>query len=259
VGPAIAGILIATVGVHGSYYVQAAMFALATMWTIQMRVPDRGLEFARGNREPFFRSIKAGIAYVSTNSNIRAQLILALGPLTLGQPYTSMMPIFARDVLHGGPRLQGLLLTAVGIGSLLGAFIVASIPRRHAYALPAVIGAFIFSIAVFFFGSSHWVWLSIVCTFISGIFMTTYQTQNQTLLQLSAPRDIRGRVMSIYLLNRATVPIGTLFAGALAQRFGGPTAVHIMSLCALSVVLLVIFTQPSFLRLKVDLFEEPST
>jgi MFS family permease len=258
VGPAIAGILIATIGVHGSYYVQAVMFALATMWTIQMRVPDRGPELARGNREPFFRSVKAGIAYVSTNRNIRAQLVLALGPLTLGQPYTSMMPIFARDVLHGGPRLQGLLLTAVGVGSLLGAFVVASIPRRHAYALPAVIGAFIFSIAVFFFGSSHWVWLSIVCTFLSGIFMTTYQTQNQTLLQLSAPREIRGRVMSIYLLNRATVPIGTLLAGALAQRFGGPTAVHIMSLCALSVVLLVVFTQPSFLRLKVDLYEKPS-
>jgi len=257
VGPAFAGILIATIGVHGSYYVQAVMFALATMWTIQMRVPERGPESLRVAREPFFQSVKAGIAYVSTNSNIRAQLVLALGPLTLGQPYTSMMPIFARDVLHGGPRLQGLLLTAVGVGSLLGAFVVASIPRRHAYALPAVIGALIFSIAVFFFGSSEWIWLSIVCTFLSGVFMTTYQTQNQTLLQLSAPRDIRGRVMSIYLLNRATVPIGTLFAGALAQRFGGPTAVHIMSLCAMSIVLFVVFTQPRFLRLKIDLYDEP--
>jgi hypothetical protein len=83
--------------------------------------------------------------------------------------------------------------------------------------------------------------------------MTTYQTQNQALLQLSAPRYIRGRVMSIYLINRATVPIGTLFAGALAHYFGGPAAVRMMSLSALSVVLLVIATQPGFLRLKVNL------
>ena len=255
VGPAFAGLLIATVGVHGSYYVQAFMFLLATMWTIQMRIPERSPESARVAREPLFQSIKAGFAYVRTNSNIRTQLILALGPLTLGMPFTNMMPIFARDVLHGGAQLQGFLLSAFGIGSLLGALVVASIPRRHAYALPAVIGAVVFSLTLFFFGLSHWVWLSLACTFISGIFMTTYQTQNQALLQLSAPRHIRGRVMSFYLINRATVPIGTLFAGALAHYFGGPAAVRMMSLSALGLVLLVIGTHPGFLRLKVNLEE----
>lgn len=255
VGPALAGLLIATFGVHGSYYVQAVMYLLATMWTMQMRVPERGPASVRVGREPLFQSIKAGFAYVNTNRNIRTQLILALGPLTLGMPFTNLMPIFARDVLHGGAQLQGFLLSAFGIGSLMGAVIIASIPRHHAYALPAVIGAVVFSITVFFFGLSHWVWLSLSCTFISGIFMTTYQTQNQALLQLSAPQHIRGRVMSIYLVNRATIPIGTLLAGALAHHLGGPAAVCMMSLSALSVVLLVISTQPGFLHLKVDLEE----
>ncbi len=232
VGPAFAGLLIATIGVHGSYYVP---------------------ESARVARESLFQSIKAGFAYVRSNSNIRTQLILALGPLTLGMPFINMMPIFARDVLHGGAQLQGFLLSAFGIGSLLGALVVASIPRRHAHALPAVIGAAVFSISVFFFGLSHWVWLSLACAAISGIFMTTYQTQDQALLQLSAPRHIRGRVMSFYLTNRATVPIGTLLAGALAHYFGGPAAVCIMSLSALGLVSLVISTQPGFLHLKVDL------
>ena len=259
VGPAFAGFLIATIGVHGSYYVQAAMFLLATVWTIQMRIPERSRESVRVGREPFFQSIKTGFAYVSTNRNIRTQLILALGPLTLGMPFTNMMPIFARDVLHGGAQLQGFLLSAFGIGSLLGAIVVASIPRRRAHALPAVIGAVVFSITVFFFGLSHWVWLSLACTFISGIFMTTYQTQDQALLQLSAPRHIRGRVMSFYLMSRATVPIGTLLAGALADYFGGPAAVRIMSLSALGLVLLVIGTHPEFLRLKVNLQEHADT
>jgi len=253
VGPAFAGLLIATIGVHGSYYVQAVMFLLATMWTIQMRIPERSPESARVARESLFQSIKAGFAYVRSNSNIRTQLILALGPLTLGMPFINMMPIFARDVLHGGAQLQGFLLSAFGIGSLLGALVVASIPRRHAHALPAVIGAVVFSISVFFFGLSHWVWLSLACAAISGIFMTTYQTQDQALLQLSAPRHIRGRVMSFYLTNRATVPIGTLLAGALAHYFGGPAAVCIMSLSALGLVSLVISTQPGFLRVKVNL------
>ena len=256
VGPAFAGLLIATVGVHGSYYVQAAMFLLATVWTIQMRIPERSRESVRVAREPLLQSIKDGFTYVRTNRNIRTQLILALGPLSLGMPFTNMMPIFARDVLHGGAQLQGFLLSAFGIGSLLGALVVASIPRRHAYAWPAVIGAVVFSITLFFFGLSHWVWLSLACTFVCGVFMTTYQTQDQALLQLSAPRHIRGRVMSFYLTNRATVPIGTLLAGALAHYLGGPAAVRIMSLSALGLVLLVISMQPEFLRLKVSLNEQ---
>ncbi len=255
VGPAFAGLLIATVGVHGSYYVQAFMFLIATMWTIQMRIPERSPESARVAREPFLQSIKGGFGYVRTNRNIRTQLILALGPLTLGMPFINMMPIFARDVLHGGAQLQGFLLSAFGIGSLLGALVVASIPRQNAHALPAVIGAVVFSIALFFFGLSHWVWLSLACAFISGVFMTTYQTQDQALLQLSAPRHIRGRVMSFYLTNRATVPIGTLLAGALAHYLGGPAAVCIMSLSALGLVSLVISTHPGFLGLKVNLEE----
>jgi MFS family permease len=259
VGPAFAGLLIATVGVHGSYYVQAVMFLVATIWTVQMRIPERSRESDRVRGEPIFQSIKDGFAYVSTNGNIRAQLILALGPLTLGMPFTNMLPIFARDVLHGGAQLQGWLLSAFGIGSLLGALVVASIPRRRAYALPAIIGALVFSVTVFVFGSSHWIWLSLSSAFISGIFMTTYQTQDQALLQLSAPRHIRGRVMSFYLISRATVPIGTMFAGALADQFGGPAAVRMMSLSAVIVVLLVIATQPGFVRLKVDLKEEPDT
>jgi MFS family permease len=253
VGPAFAGLLIAAIGVHGSYYVQAAMYVLATMWTIQMRVPERSRESVRVAGESLFQSIKGGFAYVSTNSNIRTQLILALGPLTLGMPFINMMPIFARDVLLGGAELQGFLLSAFGIGSLLGAVVVASIPRRRAHALPVVIGAVVFSLTVFLFASSHWIWLSLACAFGSGVSMTTYQTQNQALLQLSAPQHIRGRVMSIYLINRATVPIGTLLAGALAHHFGGPGAVRMMSLSALGVVLLVIALQPGFVRVKVDL------
>src|SRR5215472_8046158 len=74
VGPAFAGLLIATVGVHGSYYVQAVMFLFATVWTMQMRVPERGRESTLVAREPLLQSIKDGFTYVRTNRNIRTQL-----------------------------------------------------------------------------------------------------------------------------------------------------------------------------------------
>src|SRR5262249_58259426 len=98
---AAAGLLIAFIGAHGSYYAQGGMFVVATLWTMQMAIPERSSESAAVRREPFMRSIVAGLAFVVQDPDIRILMILAHGPLTLGMPYMSLMPIFAKDVLHG--------------------------------------------------------------------------------------------------------------------------------------------------------------
>src|SRR5262249_46584057 len=200
-GPAAAGLLIAFIGAHGSYYTQAAMFILATLWTVQMTVPESSPESAAVRREPFMRSIVAGLAFVVQDRDIRTLMILAHGPLTLGMPYMSLMPIFAKDILHGGARLQGLLLTIIGIGSVLGALGVASIRRRYTYGHSVVVGALTFSITLFGFASARTIVWSAICAFGVGVCVVAYQTQNQPLLQLLASREMRGRVMSIFLLG----------------------------------------------------------
>jgi MFS family permease len=245
-------VLITLVGVHGSYYTQAAMYALATLWTVQMTVPRHGPDSLQAHREPFLRSIAAGLTFVVRDRDIRTLLILAHGPLTLGMPYISLLPIFAIDVLHGGARLQGLLLTLVGIGSVAGALVVASMQRRYNYGRSVVLGAVGFGITLFGFASSHTLLLSCVCALCIGVCSVTYQTQNQTLLQILAPRPMRGRVMSIYLLNRGIVPLGTLLAGVLAERLGGPLALQLMSLAAIGVVVVVVLFSPRLFRLQAE-------
>jgi MFS family permease len=178
-------------------------------------------------------------------------MLLALGPLTFGMSYTSMMPIVAREILHGGAPLQGFLLSCVGVGSLTGAIFIASQRRTHGYGLPIVAGAACFSLAIMGFGSSHWVPLSVVLGFCIGLFNVTYQTQNQTMLQLLTPREMRGRVMSIYSLDRGFVPLGAMLAGFLAATFGGEAALRIMGGIAFCIVVLVVATRPQFLKLKV--------
>ena len=251
-GPAIAGLLITLVGVYGSYYIQAAMYALATLWTAQMRLPAPSSASLRTRREPFLRSIAAGVTFVARERDIRTLLILALGPLTLGMPYTSLMPIFAIDVLHGDARLQGLLLTLIGIGSVSGALVVASLQRRYGYGRSVVLGALGFGVTLFGFAASPTVPLSSLCALCLGVCLVIYQTQNQTLLQILAPSHLRGRVMSIYLLNRGLVPLGTLLAGVLAEYLGGPLALQIMSLAAIGVVVVVIMLWPHFCKLQVE-------
>jgi MFS family permease len=251
-GPAAAGLLIAFIGAHGSYYTQAAMFVLATLWTVQMAMPARSPEAAAVRREPFMRSIVAGLAFVVQDRDIRTLMILAHGPLTLGMPYMSLMPIFAKDVLHGGAQLQGFLLTIIGVGSVLGALGVASMRRHYSYGYAVVVGALAFGMTLFGFASARTIVLSSVCAFGVGVCVVAYQTQNQTLLQLLAPREMRGRVMSIFLLNRGLVPLGTFVGGVLAEHLGGPRALQIMSLAVLGVVLLVSLLAPRFLKLRVE-------
>lgn len=251
IGPAMAGILIVLTGTHGSYYVQAVMFVLATLWTIQMVVPARSPESAAARRELFWRSVAAGLTFVIQDRDIRTLMILAHGPLTLGMPYMSLLPIFAKDVLHGGASMQGLLTTIIGLGSVLGSLCVAAMQRRYSYGRTVVIGALAFGVTLLGFASARDITLSSICAFCIGLSVVTYQTQNQTLLQLLAPRHIRGRVMSIFLLNRGLVPLGTFLAGVLAEHFGGPRALQIMSLAVLGVVITVIVLTPRFLKLQV--------
>ena len=252
-GPGISGALIVFLGVSKSYYLQAVMYLIATIWTLQMVVPEPHSDRADRGRESFWASISSGLVYVAKQKNIRAQLILALGPLTFGMSYTAMMPIIALTVLHGTAQTQGLLLSCIGVGALSGALIVASMKRDYAYGLTVVIGAIAFCIGVFMFASSHWIWLSCILGAILGTFSVTYTTQDQTLLQVSAPRNIRGRVMSIFLLNRGTVPIGALLAGTLAQLYGGQNSLHIMAVLGLLTIGLVVATNPGILTLKVPL------
>ncbi len=259
IGPAVAGLVIAQVGTGGSYLMQAVIYLFATIWTFQLRIPARAEILdalgAAQQRLPFFRSIGEGLAFAAKEPNIRAQLLLGLGPLTFAMSYTPLMPLIAVNVLHGDAALTGFLLGSIGVGALLGALVVASMRRNTGYGLSVVIGALSFSAALFAFASSSITWLSLVLGAVLGLFSVTYTTQNQSLLQVMTPRALRGRVMSIYLLNRGLVPIGALVAGWLAEHFGGPGAMRGLALIAVAIVAVVVATHPRMLRLQVPMGE----
>jgi MFS family permease len=115
-----------------------------------------------------------------------------------------------------------------------------------------VLGAAAFSVFVFLLASSPWIWLSVLLAACVGASNVAYNTQNQTLLQVMTPRHLRGRVMSIRMLERGIVPLCSLLAGLLAEWWGGPTALRVMSAGGLALVLLAVATTPRVLWLKVS-------
>ena len=258
VGPAVCGLLIQAFGVDISYFAQGAMYAFATVWTAQIRVPESSRPKRaerRSEEQGFFTSVKEGFVYIGQNRLILALMILGLAPILLGMPYTSLMPIFAIDVFHGDARTQGFLLTSVGIGAILGALIIATRGRRQGSGKLLICGAAGFGLSLLLFSRSPVLQVAMVFTFLAGLSNSGYTSQNQTLLQLNTPQELRGRVLGVYLLNRGIMPLGSLLAGALASWLGGPWAVSIMGTSCFLLVIGVAVFAPELWRL--NLLQKP--
>jgi len=286
-GPAVAGATIALIGVDGSYYAQAVLYAWATLWTIQMRVPgEEGLlEMIRPKRiigssaeqagdstmpagevesrlarparssshsdDSFFGSLKEGFQYLLENHLIMSLMFLGLAPVLLGMPFSSLMPVFALDILNVGSVGQGFLLASVGVGALIGALGIASIGSFRRKGMLLLGGATMFGVSLIAFAQSTWMPLSLFCLFIAGVSNTSYTSQDQTIIQTLAPANLRGRVLSIYMLNRGLMPLGSLLAGALADWLGAPWAVTIMGASCAMVALGVAFRTPQIRELEI--------
>lgn len=257
VGPAISGFLIQDLGVDFSYYAQAGLYAVATLWTAQIRIPQSTVPSSNpgnpGNAagQSFFSSAREGITYIVSQRLLLTLMVLGLAPVVLGMPFMSLMPIFAIDVFHGGARTQGLLLTMVGVGAVLGALGMASLGRRQGSGRLLLVGAAGFGLSLVLFSQSPILLIAVAFAFLAGLSNSSYTSQNQTMLQMLVPHQLRGRVLGIYLLNRGLMPLGSLAAGALAHVLGGPWAVTAMGTSCFLLVVVIGLVVPGLRRLNV--------
>jgi MFS family permease len=243
VGPAVSGLLIKLWDVDFCYFAQAVLYVLASVWTVQMVVPKliKSRRDAEGEviRTSFFGGIREGMAYVIKQKVIFALLLLGLVPAILGMPFISLMPIFAIDVFHGDSATQGLLLTMIGVGALIGSLGMASLGRAQGSGKLLIAGAAGFGLSLLLFAYSPIMGIAMVFVLFAGLFNSSYMTQNQTIIQLLVPSEFRGRVLGIYMLDRGLMPLGSLLAGFLAHVLGARLAVAIMGISSFLVAVSV--------------------
>jgi MFS family permease len=222
-GPAIAGVVIASVGeaycflIDGLSYI-AVILSLLAMRVAPQRTPRRSTRL--------LAELVEGWRYVAGSVPIRSILLLLALVSLVGMPYTVLMPVFAAQVLHGGPHTLGWLMSSIGIGALAGAIALAG--RRSVVGLGRVIpiSAGLFGAALVGFGVSRVLWLSIVLLVIAGLGMMRHMAASNTILQTILEEEKRGRVMAFYSMAFAGMsPFGSLLAGALAARIGAPLTV----------------------------------
>jgi MFS family permease len=229
-GPALAGVLIAFFGTGGSYMVQAVFFFLATIWTIQLKASYGILSRALhgSGAESFGRSIIEGWKFSWRTEEVRTGLMVVFFASLFIVPFTTLLPVFARDILAVGATGQGLLLTAMGIGALCSAILIASIGDELPRGLLMLGGVTIYGVMNVVFAWSSWFELSMVVMGVVGLCHVHAHALVQTVIQSYSPSQFRGRTIALFHMSQVILTIGSMITGALSPLLGAPGAIAAM-------------------------------
>jgi len=231
VGPSIAGVVIAFVGEGICFLLNAVSFFAIIITLLAMRIPKKEV---RTKHAPLRESLIEGYRYIRDFIPMR-YILLQLSLMSfMGMPYAVLMPVFARDILHGGPHTLGFLMGASGFGALVGALFLAS--RRSVLGMGRLIALMsgTFGVGIIAFALSRVFLFSIVMMLVTGFGMMVLTVSSNTILQTIVDDDKRGRVMSFFAVSfMGVAPFGSLFAGSLASRIGAPDTLVITGLCCI--------------------------
>ncbi len=217
-GPALAGYLIAlpAVGVGGVYLLMAGANVLVFLTLIGL--PAGASRGAR--RRPGLEELTAGLRFLITSRPLRTLLLMAVIPMFLGMPYMTLLPVFALSVLRAGSEGLGLLSGANGIGALAGSLLVAAWGNAPRKALLQLSVGIIYGLALVAFALAGSLPLAVLALLLVGLAASAYRSLNNTLIMSYTPPELYGRVMSVYLMTFALMPLSSVPAGALADSIG---------------------------------------
>jgi MFS family permease len=220
VGPAVAGMIIATAGAGVCFLIDGISY-IAVIWCLlAMRVTAT---IPRAAQKSALQELAEGWKYVVQSPAIRSILLLLALVSVVGMPYTVLMPVVAVDILHGGAHTLGFLVGMSGVGALASAIGLALRKTVIGLGKRIAISAGLFGCGLVFLGISRSLPISLLLMTVTGFGMMQQMAASNTILQTIAADDKRGRVMSFYTLAILGMnPIGSLLAGAVADRIGVP-------------------------------------
>lgn len=218
IGPAIAGILVATIGMSGCFYINAISFlaVIIALWVIKI-----------DKKEPYkktksaWEDLKEGLVFIKNHQLILTLISMVAVVSLFGVAHIILMPIFANDILKVGIKGLGVLMSISGVGALIGALILARLGDFRDKGKFLSFSTLLFSVSLIVFGLSQLYWLSLAAMFFVGGTSVTSIALVNTLLQTKVEDKFRGRVMSVFMITFAGfMPFGNLIAGSLAQGLG---------------------------------------
>jgi MFS family permease len=247
VGPALAGVLIAMFGSAGSYTAQAIFYFLATVWTLQLRSEQRSSAGSHGHsarNESFAQSVIEGWRFSWRNESIRAGLLVVAFASLFLIPFSTLLPVFARDILRVGATGQGLLLTAMGLGALLSSVLIASLGDRMPRGMVMIGGVGLYGVLVVIFAATTWFGLSLALMAVIGLCHVTSHALVQTVIQAYSPPEFRGRTMAIFHMTQVVLVVGAMLIGGLSSLVGARWAAASMSVVGTLAMIAIYLLMP---------------
>jgi MFS family permease len=217
VGPSLGGILILWIGVAGCYWVFATSLILAGIGLALIRLNDQ--RAVRPDQD-FVREFKEGFRYVWNSRLILSSIIAAYTFSVLIVTYQRFLPVFAKEVLDVGPDGLGLLMAAPGLGGIASLTLLAWMGERWDRAKLLWITTTITPVFLILFCVSSVLWLSVFLLAVVGAGQVSFRTISRVIIQIEAPRDLIGRVMSVFNMDQGMRSLGSVVMGAFATIFG---------------------------------------
>ena len=248
IGPSVGGVLIAVFGLAGNFYIQSATY-LFVMWMIyEMHIPERVRDATRSS---VLSNLREGIRYVWSEPVVFAILATAMVPRLFAMPYQALMPIFQKDVLQVGPEGLGMMMAAPGLGAMLVMLSVAHFANRVNRPGLLMIAALVLQgVFLILFALMRTLPLALLTLVVVGGFQVLFMSISNMVLHMTVPDKLRGRVMSIYMLDRGITPAGALMAGVSAHFIGAPYTVVGMGAMVLALAAVVVLCMPSLRKVR---------
>ena len=238
VGPALGGVLIAVVGVSWCFAINAASFLAVLAGLLLMRTAEFFPLRRVGEPQKTLAATREGLAYMWRSPRVKLVLVITLVVSATGFNFRVLLPVLASQTLHAGAAVFGVLFAAFGVGALAGALGAAALGRASWKAL--IIGSAGFSGAMLVLAPVRNAAVAAALLVLIGFCFSTWTANSQSILQLTAPDHLRGRVLGLYLLAFAGFsPIGGLLAGWLADVGGTKLAFGVSGSVGLAVTALV--------------------
>ena len=242
-GPALAGLLIAFIGMAGCFFLNGLSFLAVIFSYTAMQLPAAKVHHAGRS---IWHATREALRYVAGESIIRAVMILVAVTSLFGWSYSVVMPVFARDILHIGAKGYGYLLAANGIGAFVGAILLAwlgNYPNRRRLVFGGLFG---FCAMITLFALSSNAWLSAAALAGTGFFMIVFFATANTAVQLRTPDELRGRVMGIYAFAFLGInPFGSMLTGWVAHVSSAPLSIWLGAIiCAVAAIVIARLVPP---------------
>ena len=253
IGPAVAGVLIAVVG-EGPCFALNSLSYLAVLGALfLMKIPQKTFSASPLNIRA---AIMEGAAYTFASVPIRSILMLVAVVSFVAASYPLLMPVFAEDILRGGPRVFGYLMSATGVGALAGAIFLASRRNLKGLAEMIVIAGVLYGVGFFALSFSRSLALALIIALVLGFSLMMQMASSNTIVQSMVDDQKRGRVLSLFVMARRGIEsLGSLLFGIIANWVGTPATLLIGgTVCLLAVALFA--TKLSTIRRASRSFDE---